>query len=502
MKIVLFRSRYEKEPYMSHAKNSGRITRRTAIKGMALGTLAGGAAVNRVEFVSAEENRTVDVIVVGAGAAGCMTATNLVAAGKSVVLLEANARVGGRLKRGEIAGQAIDLGGQWVGPSQTRALEVSSQLGIATYSTFNKGAMLIDAGGRIYKGFSIPNEELTEYLKLAGLIDELAEAIPLHEPWKAPQAELWDATTMTTWIRDTVNAQTVRDIIRVIVEVVCSVDPSQISLLQFLWYFKSGNGFNDITGVKGGAQQDLFKGGFVSVPEKLAEALGDRVVLDAPVRAIVQDDHQITAITDQGKWTAKRLVMTAPPTIAARIDYAPTLPYKRRGLMERMPMGAVIKCFVAYEKPFWRDEKLNGQMISSKTEFGSTFDITAPGNPHGILCGFFDGGPAMRWADKSPDERKAQVIEDVAHTFGEAARSPIEYVEQNWPAEPWSIGGYTSIPGPGTLTIFGDAIRTPCGRIHWAGTETSDIWSGYVEGALRSGDRVAAEVLDALKTKA
>ena len=485
---------------MDDAAESGQITRRAAIKGMAAGALAGGVAMNRVEFVSAEENRSVDVIVVGAGAAGCMAATNLVDAGKSVVLLEANPRVGGRLKRGEIAGQAIDLGGQWVGPSQTRALEVSSQLDIATYPTYTKGATLIDVAGKTYRGFSLSNEALTEYLKLAGLIDELADAIPLDAPWTAPQADAWDATTMTTWIRETAKTQEVREIMRVIVEVVCSVDPSQISLLQFLWYFKSGNGFNDITGTQGGAQQDLFKGGFVSVPEKLADGLGDRVVLDAPVRAIVQDDHRITAVTDKGKWTAKRLVMTAPPSTAARIEYSPTLPYKRRGLMERMPMGAVIKCFVAYEKPFWRDDKLNGQSISASTEFGSTFDITAPGNPHGILCGFFDGGPAMRWADKSSEERKARVIEDIAHAFGEAARSPLDYVEQNWPSEPWSIGGYTSIPGPGTVTIFGDAIRTPCGRIHWAGTETSDIWSGYVEGALRSGDRVTAEVLELLKS--
>ncbi|MCH7910080.1 MAG: FAD-dependent oxidoreductase [Candidatus Hydrogenedentes bacterium] len=485
---------------MAEAANSGRITRRAAIKGMAVGALAGGAAMNRVEFVSAEENRNVDVIVVGAGAAGCMAATNLVDVGKSVVVVEANPRVGGRLKRGEIAGQAIDLGGQWVGPSQTRALEVSRQLDIATYPTYTKGATLIDVAGKTYRGFSLSNEALTEYLKLAARIDELADAIPLDAPWNAPQADAWDATTMTTWIRETAKTQEVREIMRVIVEVVCSVDPSQISLLQFLWYFKSGNGFNDITGTQGGAQQDLFKGGFVSLPEKLAKALGDRVVLDAPVRAIVQDDHQITAITDKGEWTAKRLVMTAPPSIAARIDYSPTLPYKRRGLMERMPMGAVIKCFVAYEKPFWRDDKLNGQSISASAAFGSTFDITAPGNPHGILCGFFDGGPAMRWADKSPEERRARVIEDIAHAFGDAARSPIDYVEQNWPGEPWSIGGYTSIPGPGTVTIFGDAIRTPCGRIHWAGTETSDVWSGYVEGALRSGDRVAAEVLDMLKS--
>lgn len=454
--------------------------------------------LGQAQMARAEETRSVDVIVVGAGAAGTMAAAQLARAGKTFVLLEANERVGGRLKRGTIAGQNIDLGGQWIGPTQDRVLEVGAQLGLTTYPTFNTGLMAIELAGQRYQGLNLPPEVLGEYLKSAALIDGLAAPIDLAKPWAAPEAQKWDSMSVAQWIEQTAATPHVRELLRFIVEVVNSVRPEQMSLLQFLWYFKSGSGFAKITGTAGGAQQDLYVEGLVSVPERLAAGVHESLVLGAPVRAIEQNEQQVTAHTAKGSWTAQRLIIAVPPNTAARIEYSPTLPYRRRGLMERSPMGAVIKCFVAYEKPFWREAGLNGQMVASAAAFGSTFDVTAPGNPKGVLCGFFDGGPAMEWSDKTPAERQARVIEDLVHIFGEAAATPLEYVEQNWPQEPWSTGGYACVCGPGVLTTFGEAMREPCGRIHWAGTETAEVWSGYVDGALRSGDRAAAEVIAAL----
>lgn len=472
------------------------ISRRDALKGIAGSAALATAALN-AEIVRAEVPSEVDLIVIGGGAAGTMAARNVMKAGKSVLLIEANDRIGGRLKRGRIAGQGIDLGGQWVGPSQTRALEVAAELGLNKYPTYVEGAMLAELGdGQIYRGIEgLPTEIAFDYARMVNLITVASKDLDLRAPWTKPNAKELDSMTTATWLSQNARTPQGRELMRVIVEAVFSVDPSQLSFLEFLFYIKSGNGFADITGTAGGAQQDLFVESFVSIPELLAKSLGARVVLGSPVRAIEQDERGVTVRADKGTFKCQRVVIAAPPTTAARIEYSPTLPYKRRGLMERMPMGAVIKCFLAYETPFWRSEGLNGQSVSSSAEFGTTFDITAPGNSHGILCGFFDGGPAIRWADKSPEERKARVIEDVAKVYGDKAREPIDYIEQVWPREPWSIGGYTSVPGPGVLTHFGEALREPCGRIHWSGTEISDVWSGYVDGALRSGDRAAEEVL-------
>jgi monoamine oxidase len=474
------------------------ITRRALLQG-GVAAIAGGVVFSHLEVTRAEENLMVDVVVIGAGAAGTMAAYNLMQAGKTVVLVEANDRIGGRLKRGEIAGQPIDLGGQWVGPSQTRAHEVLKELGLQTYPTYAKGPFLIEAQGQTYRGFSLPTDAMNEYLKIAGTIDKLGAEIPLAARWTAPRAAEWDAITAQTWFDQNVQTPIMKDLLRVVVQSVFSVEPSQLSFLEFLWYIKSGNGFNDITGTAGGAQQDLTIGGYVSIPELLAKKLGDRAVIGKPVRRISQTDNSVHVSTGDSTWQAQRVVVTVPPPMLERIEFEPVLPYARRGLNQRMPMGAVIKCFVAYETPFWREMGLCGQAVLASSDFGLFYDISAPGNPHGVLSGFFDGAPAIRWADRAPEERRAEVVAAVVRAFGDAAKNPIEYKEQVWPKEPWSIGGYTSVAGPGAITHFGPALTAPVGRIHWAGTETSDIWSGYVDGALRSGDRVAKEVLAAMK---
>jgi len=482
---------------MTSSDSPHSITRRSLLKGLAVAS-AGGLAFSHLEVTRAQAPSTVDVVVIGAGAAGTMAATNLVKAGKSVVLIEANDRIGGRLMRGEIAGQAIDLGGQWVGPSQHRALEVGKELGLTPYPTHVKGPFLIEHGGKFFKGFGLPTQDMTEFFKVAGAIDKLGAEIPLDARWTAPRAAEWDAITVQTWVEQNAQSVVVRDVMRAIVQAVFSIEPSQLSLLEFLWYMKSGNGFNDITGTAGGAQDSLYVEAFVSIPELLAKKLGDRVVLGSPVRKITQTDSRVTVAADKGTWQAQRVIVAAPPPSVARIEFEPGLPYLRSGLQQRMPMGAVIKCFVAYDKPFWREQGLSGQATLCSAQYGTIFDTTAPGNPHGVLSGFFDGEPAMRWADRTPEERRAQVISDVALAFGDAAKNPIDYKEQVWPKEPWSIGGYTSVATPGTMTVFGSALTASVGRIHWAGTETSDIWSGYVDGALRSGDRAAKEVLAVL----
>ena len=483
------------------------ITRREALAGLAGSVAVGavGATLENVEAATTEANMeyTVDVVIVGAGASGLMAAHNLKKAGHRVAILEANDRVGGRLKRGEIAGQVIDLGGQWVGPTQTRLLELAASFGMKTYPTFITGKTIAEISGKVtpYRGALPPLQmkSSTELFKLMGGMSRDAETINAKAPWEAKDAARWDSMTVATWAREITSDSAAQDFVRVIIQAVCSVDPEQISYLQWLFYIRSAGNLNQLIDTAGGAQQDLYVGGLHQVCTHLAKSLGDDLVLGCPVRAIEQDDNGVTVHGDKGTWHAKRVVITVPPPTASRIEYSPGLPYQRAGLTQRMPMGTVIKCFLAYDKPFWREDGLNGQAVSTTAEFGAFFDITNPNNPHGLLTGFFDGGPAQRWADRTPDERQKQVIKDVTRMLGRKAKKPIDYVEQNWPREQWSIGGYTSIPGPGVLTHFGEGLVKPCGRIHWAGTETSDVWSGYVEGALLSGDRVAKEVQDILK---
>lgn len=472
------------------------ITRRNLFKL----TAGGGAAVLASSRAASAHTRVYDVAIVGAGAAGLNAARNLVKAGKTVVVIEANDRVGGRLKRGEIAGQVIDLGGQWVGPTQTRALELAKEFGMTTYATPEHGKNIVELGGQITAtaGLALPPSIMTEFMGVLGKLNKLVESVPLDRPWTAPDAKALDAMTVQTWMDQNITAPQLAELFRVAVEAVFSLPPEQVSFLEFLFYSHSGGSYTEMIGTKGGAQQDLFHGGFHQLCTHLAKELGDAVILSSPVRAIEQQEHAVRVHAGDTAWTAERVIVSAPPATVGRIAFSPVLPHLRDGLQQRMPMGSVIKCFVAYETPFWREAGLSGQVASGTGEYGVFFDATEPGNAHGVITGFFDGAPAQRWADRTKDERRAQVIKDVARALGPKAESPIDYVENVWPNEPWSKGGYACVPGPGVLTHFGAALRAPSGRVHWAGTETSERWCGYVDGALRSGDRAAAEVLDAL----
>jgi monoamine oxidase len=108
---------------------------------------------------------------------------------------------------------------------------------------------------------------------------------------------------------------------------------------------------------------------------------------------------------------------------------------------------------------------------------------------------FVGGKFARTWHRLELNERKQIILNHFAKYFGEEARQPISYAEQDWCAEEWSGGAPITLFPTGTLSVHGPALRQPIGRIHWAGTETARQCMGFIEGAVESGQRAAAEVL-------
>jgi monoamine oxidase len=220
--------------------------------------------------------------------------------------------------------------------------------------------------------------------------------------------------------------------------------------------------------------------------------------LNAPVRRIVQSSSGVTVVTDGFSATARRVIVAIPPTLAGRIDYDPPMPALRDQLIQHMPQGTLMKFEAIYDTPFWRAQGLSGQAVSEIGPIKVTFDTSPADGSFGILMGFIGGHEARVWENRSADERRAAALQNLANYFGNAALNPREIVEFNWSAEVWNRGCPVAVLGPGTLIDFGSALRTPVGRIHWAGTETSTFWNGYMDGAVRSGERAAREVLAAL----
>ncbi|MEX2254082.1 MAG: flavin monoamine oxidase family protein, partial [Acidimicrobiia bacterium] len=447
-------------------------------------------------------NETIDtdVCVVGAGLAGLTAARDLVAAGRDVVVLEARDRVGGRVLTETLAdGTRIDHGGQWIGPGQHRMAHLAEDLGLDTFPTYDDGENLLRFGGRTarYEG-AIPRLSpvvLADMAQAQTRFDRLATRVPLDAPWAADRAQEWDGQTFESWIRRNAVTRGARELLTLYSEAVFAAEPTELSLLHALFYTHSGNGVDVLAGTRDGAQQDRFVGGAQGTALGLAANLGDRVRLGQAVRRIDRSDDAVAVLTDSVLVSARHVVVTIPPPLAARVRYEPALPAARDALTQRLPMGAVIKCHLLYDEPFWRDEGLTGQATTDIGPVKLTFDNSPPSGSPGVLLAFVEGANARALSRLEPGDRRREVLASVSGLLGPAAARPVEYLERDWTAEEWTRGCYAALFTPGTWTQLGPALRAPVGRIHWAGTETATVWCGYMDGAVQSGERVATEIL-------
>ena len=446
-----------------------------------------------------------DAIVVGAGIAGLTAADRLAAAGRDVIVLEARERVGGRTLTVDVPGVPglrVDSGGQWVGPAQHALLAELKRFGLATIDQAGGGQDLVSLGGRLsrYTGSTPKLGPLTVLDVGLALrrFEKLAETVALDRPWATPDAEVLDGQTFETWILRHCRTKRGREFFRICCEAVFATQAANLSLLHALFYSHSGGGLEHLISTEGGAQHARVDGGMQQLSERLAAELGERVRLEEPASAIADDGTVVRVTTERGTYEASRVIVAVPPTLAGRLRFEPAMPSTRDALTQRMPQGSVIKCHAVYDHPFWRDAGLSGEAAGDTAPVKVVFDGTPPEDDSpGVLVAFIEGADAIRLSSASADERRSEVIDVLAHYVGDGARHPVAFVERDWGAERWTRGCYGAHLPPGAWTQVGTALREPVGPIHWAGTETAERWCGYIDGAITSGERAAAEV-DAL----
>jgi monoamine oxidase len=445
-----------------------------------------------------------DVIVVGGGLAGVRAATKLKAGGASVLVLEARDRLGGRTHTRLLQGALIDVGAQFIGPGQPRMYQLVKELGLGLSPTPTAGKKSLELQGRVttYSGtipFLNPVKLLKLHLNLSRL-ERIANRVQAADPWKSEDAAALDAMTLADWqTRHAFRGSDIESLGAAVLRTVFGAEADEVSLLYFLWYIASNGGLMPLVETHGGFQQDRIAGGTQQIAERIGVTLGrDSVRLNAPVLGIAQDTAGVTVRTSAGFWRAKRVVVSVPLAIAGRIAFDPPLPQSREQLHRGVFMGVTIKVFAAYERPFWRERGLSGQAVGTSGALSVVFDNTTPDGKMPCLLGFVVGRAARSFGEMPPDRRRAQVLDELARFFGDKARKPLDYAELDWSKEEFSGGCPTGLFRPGVISSCSEALRVSVDRIHWAGTETARQCTGYMEGAVESGDRAAQEVLAAL----
>jgi monoamine oxidase len=443
-----------------------------------------------------------DVCVIGAGYAGLTAALRLSQAGKSVVVLEARDRIGGRIWTQHLPdGSPVDRGGGWLGPKHDAIFGLAREFGVSTYKTWVKGAHLLVGEGRTrrYTGL-IPKISPLAIISIAlaqAKVNRMAKRVPLEAPWTAKRAAEWDSRTVADFLEHSgIRTTIARDLFEMAVRGLFTGDLNDTSFLHLLFLAHSHGSLNTLFSIEGGGQENLVDGGAGSIAQQIADGLGDAVHLSTPVRSITQHaDHVVVEAGDLAV-SARHAVVTVPPALVLDIAFEPALPDDRETLYRKAVAGPETKTLVVYDEPFWRNDGFSGQSSEPNSASEVTIDASPRSGTPGVVASFTFGRVSRHVDALDAGERRKLVLDALTTRFGPRAASPVDFIETPWWKEEWTRGCSMAHLPPGILTRYGRLYREPFGRVHWAGTETSTTSHGAMDGAARSGERAAVEVLD------
>jgi monoamine oxidase len=458
--------------------------------------LAAGQARAGAETAS-RSGETFDVAIVGAGLAGLTAARDLRRAGcESFIVLEARDRVGGRTLNHDLGGGHVsEAGGQWMGPGQTAVADLARELGVGTFPTYYDGKTVVLGGsGRAevdLKGTFGTDEAI------GAKLGELSRDVPSGAPWKSPRVGELD-TTVGAWLaKQDIKAE---DRVGWNGAVILSggAAPAKMGLLHFLSMVNSADcDYSQLDSIKHSAQETRFVGGSQILSIKMAQQLGEKVRLSSPVRRIsAWDGGVVTLHTDRGDVQARRVVMAIHPALCNQVEFEPALPEKRAALQHAWPAHSPArKTATVYSRPFWREKGFNGSIFQFDGPILWAFDNSPPRADIGVISAFIANSQVP--SDLKAAERVQTQL--YAQAWGAEALSPMSYHDRDWAmADPWTLTCISAIP-QGFWPVHGEALHPVCGSLIWSGTETADIWAGYMDGAVRSGHRAALQALNALR---
>ena len=436
-----------------------------------------------------------DVVVVGAGYAGLSAATSLAQAGLHVVVLEARDRVGGRVwSRVTTSDHPVDLGGQWVGPDHDSLRALAVELECPTVATHTGGSQVVIRNGR---RTVVPPGDLLDAVghgigEVFRRLDAVARDLP-DDAGDDARLKSFDRTTLASWLDATAVASD--QFVRCSISSMFTAEPEQMSLLHVLRAIRSAGGVAHMTTIEGGAQERWFRDGAQCLADRLAARLGDTVHLSRCVRRLQITQGGVSVDSDDLRVAADHTLIALPPPLATRLTYDPALPPDIDHYLGGMVMGEVAKVQCVYPEPFWRAAGLSGVATGDRT-VSATYDSSPEEGGAGILTALITGRAAAVWRRVSENERRKTVLDDLTEMVGVAAGQPTQWFAHSWADDEFSRGGYCAHMPPGLWTKYGRQGQQATSNIHWASTESASQWTGYIEGAIRSGHSVARDILD------
>lgn len=445
------------------------------------------------------------VIIIGAGFSGIAAAKKLHETNIPFLVLEARERLGGRVYTKQISEDLyLDLGGQWIGPSQDRMYALCEEFGLDYFETYDQGYNILDFQEQVkkFKGL-IPSLDIFSLINLDFVLKKLermAKTIPQDSPWLHPKAVEFDRVSLAAFVASHCKTKPCQKVVSLALETVFAAELNEVSLLHALFYFKSGRDLNTLINIKNGAQLHRIVGGMQTLVEKMAQPFLEQIKFNHPVSSIRKEDGVFTVQGEGFSYKAKKIIMAVPPVLAGKINFYPMLSAAKRQVLDRIAMGQVGKCFMVYQKPFWREAGFSGQAFADEySPFQSMFDASPKEADFGIILAFTIGNRAKLYFEKDKEKRQAIMLEKLTKYFGSRAETPLFYEDFSMSDETWSRGCYAGIYPTGAWTGFQDAYSKTENDIYWAGTEASKVWFGYIEGAVRAGETAAYNVLLDLK---
>jgi monoamine oxidase len=480
-------------------RNEGSALTRRSFLGMATAAAA-TAALPRAAAGANIDRDVLDVAIIGAGLAGLTAARDLQRAGcESFVVLEARGRVGGRTLNHDLGkGYFTEAGGQWIGPGQTAVADLARELGVGTFPTYWEGKSTFfasDAHAAVTLGGGFGTDR-----KLTSELEAMAKLVPSGAPWTSPRAAEFDAMSLGDWLSKKNVAP--EDQIGWTTGSVLSggTSPARLSLLHWLSMINSADCIYDrLEAIKDGAQGTRISGGSQILSIKMAQALGDKVRLATPVLRIENwNDGPVAIHTAKGVVRARHVIVALSPPLCNQITFDPPLPEKRGEMQRRWPaMAPARKTAHVYRKAFWREKGLNGWIFQTKGPVLWAYDNSPEDGSFGVINAFVANGQLTT----DHKDAGAELARIYAEALGEEALHPVAYYDHDWSkVDRWTLTCISPMP-PGFYTKYGEALHPHVGRLIWSGTETAEIWAGYMDGAVRSGHKAALQALQAMNTR-